>query len=56
MCMEDITRRAICQTDEFLEMLSKKHKLPKKESDKWQPPDEGILNFNSDAAYTPGEV
>ena len=55
MANSEITRRGVCETEEFLEVFRNNNRGVKPVPGRWRPPDEGVLKINTDAAYTPGE-
>jgi hypothetical protein len=41
---------------EYLQVFGKKEKSAPKNSERWSPPTEGIVKFNSDGAWIPGRT
>jgi hypothetical protein len=50
----DVAHRARCMATEYLQVFGKMDKSVPKNSERWSPPADGIIKFNSDGAWMPG--
>jgi hypothetical protein len=52
---EELLRRSVSQTEEYLELFGKCKRSKEINRAKWMPPVEDLLKFNCDTAYNPRE-
>jgi ribonuclease HI len=52
----DVAHRARCMAAEYLQVFRKRDKSVPKISERWSPPADGIIKFNSDGFWVPGRT